>query len=181
MGDSKGPVALGVELKTRIIYVSYHIQYSIGERCVSHPILCSAPFAMRSTLGGRGRFHSHHRGLLGLSRTAVRFPPIGSMPWRSNRVVVRYPPILINHEGLFYHLENTSPPQTIAFADRVDHALHDTSLQTALYRATMRFIGNRSGAIGALQDRNGHIAAYRYPLLRKSRFLPDRPVWRVSH
>lgn len=42
--------------------------------------------------------------------------------------------------------------QTIAFYDRVDHALHDESLQTALTRATTRFVGNRAGAIGALSD-----------------------------
>ncbi len=154
---------------------------SIGERYLSHSFLFSAPFVMRSTLGGRDRFHSHRRGLLALSRTAVRFPPIGSMLWGANRVVVCpyivYRLIPINHYGLFYHLANTSTPQTIAFSDRVDQALHDASLQTVLHRATIRFIGNRSGAIGALQDQNGHIAACRHLLLRKSRFRPDRPVW----
>lgn len=42
--------------------------------------------------------------------------------------------------------------QTISFFDRVDHALHDQSLQTALGRATTRFIGNRTGAFDALTD-----------------------------
>lgn len=41
---------------------------------------------------------------------------------------------------------------TIAFYDRVDGALHNSSLQTALNRATARFIGNRAAAIGALAD-----------------------------
>ncbi len=80
--------------------------------------------------------------------------------------------IPINHYGLFYHLENTSTPQTIAFSDRVDQALHDVSLQTVLHRATIRFIGNRSGVIGALQDQNGHIAACRHLLLRKRPVSP---------
>ncbi|GAB4446161.1 MAG: LutB/LldF family L-lactate oxidation iron-sulfur protein [Chloroflexi bacterium OHK40] len=38
------------------------------------------------------------------------------------------------------------------FHERVDTALHDGSLQTALGRATTRFITNRAGAIGALSD-----------------------------
>jgi L-lactate dehydrogenase complex protein LldF len=42
--------------------------------------------------------------------------------------------------------------QTINFYERVGSALHDDSLQTALNRATTRFIGNRAGAIGALSD-----------------------------
>ncbi|NJN19084.1 MAG: iron-sulfur cluster-binding protein [Oscillochloris sp.] len=41
---------------------------------------------------------------------------------------------------------------TISFYDRVDTALHDDTLKTALSRATDRFIGNRAGAIGALSD-----------------------------
>ncbi|NNJ10351.1 iron-sulfur cluster-binding protein [Chloroflexales bacterium ZM16-3] len=42
--------------------------------------------------------------------------------------------------------------QSISFYERVDGALHDASLKTALSRATERFIGNRAGAIGALSD-----------------------------
>jgi L-lactate dehydrogenase complex protein LldF len=42
--------------------------------------------------------------------------------------------------------------QAIPFYDRVDSALHDDLLKTALDRATTRFIGNRAGAIGALSD-----------------------------
>lgn len=49
-------------------------------------------------------------------------------------------------------LKEDSMVQTIAFYDRVDHALHDELLQTALTRATTRFVGNRAGAIGALSD-----------------------------
>lgn len=41
---------------------------------------------------------------------------------------------------------------TISFYDRVDGALHDASLKTALARATERFIGNRAGAIDSLSD-----------------------------
>ncbi|MBX0327766.1 iron-sulfur cluster-binding protein [Oscillochloris sp. ZM17-4] len=41
---------------------------------------------------------------------------------------------------------------TISFYERVDGALHDDSLKTALSRATERFIGNRATAIGALSD-----------------------------
>ncbi|RRR74306.1 MAG: iron-sulfur cluster-binding protein [Candidatus Viridilinea halotolerans] len=40
--------------------------------------------------------------------------------------------------------------QTISFYDRVDHALHDTMLKTALDRATTRFISNRTLALTAL-------------------------------
>lgn len=42
--------------------------------------------------------------------------------------------------------------QPISFYERVDGALRDTTLKTALDRATGRFIGNRAGAIGALSD-----------------------------
>ncbi|MEI7770509.1 MAG: LutB/LldF family L-lactate oxidation iron-sulfur protein [Chloroflexales bacterium] len=42
--------------------------------------------------------------------------------------------------------------QRISFYERVDGALRDASLKTALSRATGRFIGNRAGAIGALSD-----------------------------
>jgi L-lactate dehydrogenase complex protein LldF len=42
--------------------------------------------------------------------------------------------------------------QPLQFYDRVDSALHDDSLQTALNRATSRFIGNRAGALGALSN-----------------------------
>lgn len=42
--------------------------------------------------------------------------------------------------------------QPISFYERVDGALHDATLKTALDRATARFIGNRAGAIGALSD-----------------------------
>lgn len=42
--------------------------------------------------------------------------------------------------------------QELPFYDRVDHALHDDLLKTALNRATTRFIGNRTNAIGALSD-----------------------------
>jgi L-lactate dehydrogenase complex protein LldF len=45
--------------------------------------------------------------------------------------------------------------QTLHFHERVTSALHDTSLQTALDRATQRFIGNRMSAIGALSDAGG--------------------------
>jgi L-lactate dehydrogenase complex protein LldF len=41
---------------------------------------------------------------------------------------------------------------TLHFFDRVDTALHDATLRTALDRATTRFVGNRAGAIGALSD-----------------------------
>ncbi|GAB4111694.1 MAG: LutB/LldF family L-lactate oxidation iron-sulfur protein [Roseiflexaceae bacterium] len=42
--------------------------------------------------------------------------------------------------------------QTVRFFDRVDGALHDQSLQTALGRATTRFINNRSNAFAALEQ-----------------------------
>lgn len=42
--------------------------------------------------------------------------------------------------------------QTIPFFDRIGNALHDQSLQTALGRATTRFVGNRLGAFGVLSD-----------------------------
>jgi L-lactate dehydrogenase complex protein LldF len=43
-------------------------------------------------------------------------------------------------------------PQTIKFVERVDGALHDGSLQTALGRATTRFMGNRTNAFAALEE-----------------------------
>jgi L-lactate dehydrogenase complex protein LldF len=42
--------------------------------------------------------------------------------------------------------------ETIPFYERVDDALHNTSLQTALGRATTRFIGNRAAAFAALSE-----------------------------
>ncbi|NTV64874.1 MAG: (Fe-S)-binding protein, partial [Oscillochloris sp.] len=45
--------------------------------------------------------------------------------------------------------------QNISFYDRVADALRDTSLKTALARATDRFIGNRAGALAALSDADG--------------------------
>jgi L-lactate dehydrogenase complex protein LldF len=42
--------------------------------------------------------------------------------------------------------------QTLPFYDRVQDALHDQTLQTALGRATTRFIANRAGALQALSD-----------------------------
>lgn len=42
--------------------------------------------------------------------------------------------------------------QTLHFHERVDAALHNHTLQTALGRATARFVGNRAGAIGALNN-----------------------------
>ncbi|MCG8347789.1 MAG: LutB/LldF family L-lactate oxidation iron-sulfur protein [Chloroflexales bacterium] len=42
--------------------------------------------------------------------------------------------------------------QNLPFYDRVDVALHDTSLQTALSRATYRFVNSRIGALGALAE-----------------------------
>jgi L-lactate dehydrogenase complex protein LldF len=42
--------------------------------------------------------------------------------------------------------------QTLSFYERVEGALHDTTLQTALSRATTRFVTNRAGAIEALHD-----------------------------
>lgn len=45
--------------------------------------------------------------------------------------------------------------QPISFYERVNTALDDTSLKTALNRATERFVGNRAGALRALSDANG--------------------------
>lgn len=42
--------------------------------------------------------------------------------------------------------------QTLHFVERVDRALHDSTLQTALDRATGRFVTQRDAAIAALQD-----------------------------
>jgi L-lactate dehydrogenase complex protein LldF len=42
--------------------------------------------------------------------------------------------------------------QEISFYDRVQGALHDKPLQTALGRTTNRFVANRAGALGALAD-----------------------------
>src|SRR5215475_7181086 len=42
--------------------------------------------------------------------------------------------------------------QEISFYDRVQVALQDQPLQTALGRTTNRFIANRAGALGALAD-----------------------------
>lgn len=42
--------------------------------------------------------------------------------------------------------------QTILFHERVDGALHDGSLQTALGRATTRFVNNRSSAFAAVTE-----------------------------
>ncbi|HEY3229897.1 MAG TPA: LutB/LldF family L-lactate oxidation iron-sulfur protein [Roseiflexaceae bacterium] len=42
--------------------------------------------------------------------------------------------------------------QTLSFYDRVEDAIHDQALQTALGRATTRFIANRDGALAALAD-----------------------------
>lgn len=42
--------------------------------------------------------------------------------------------------------------QTIPFYERVDHALHDAMLKTALERATTRFISNRTLALAALSE-----------------------------
>ena len=44
------------------------------------------------------------------------------------------------------------PPQSIPFFNRISDALQDQSLQTALGRATTRFVGNRMGAFGVLND-----------------------------
>jgi Uncharacterized conserved protein containing a ferredoxin-like domain len=67
--------------------------------------------------------------------------------------------------------------QTIAFYDRVDQALHDTSLQTALNRATTRFIGNRASAIGALCEtdrlRDQARAIRAYALAHLDELLPQ--------
>ena len=40
----------------------------------------------------------------------------------------------------------------VAFYERVEDALHDQSLQTALGRATTRFVSNRAGALAQLSD-----------------------------
>jgi L-lactate dehydrogenase complex protein LldF len=45
--------------------------------------------------------------------------------------------------------------QTLPFYDRVQGALRDQPLQTALGRTTNRFIANRAGALGALSDADG--------------------------
>src|SRR5690349_7624550 len=42
--------------------------------------------------------------------------------------------------------------QTIPFYERVEEALHDQTLQTALNRATTRFVANRATALDALAD-----------------------------
>src|SRR5215211_641254 len=45
--------------------------------------------------------------------------------------------------------------QTLPFYDRVESALHDQTLQTALGRATTRFVANRANALEALVDADG--------------------------
>lgn len=40
----------------------------------------------------------------------------------------------------------------LTFHERVDAALHDETLQTAISRATTRFVGNRANALAALND-----------------------------
>lgn len=45
--------------------------------------------------------------------------------------------------------------RTIPFYDRVEEALHDQTLQTALGRATTRFVANRASALAALIDPEG--------------------------
>src|SRR5512138_2375204 len=45
--------------------------------------------------------------------------------------------------------------QPISFYDRVEAALHDQTLQTALGRATTRFVANRANALEALIDADG--------------------------
>lgn len=45
--------------------------------------------------------------------------------------------------------------QPVAFYERVEDALHDDSLQTALGRATTRFVSNRAGALAQLSDFEG--------------------------
>jgi len=44
---------------------------------------------------------------------------------------------------------------TLPFYDRVETALHDQTLQTALGRATTRFVANRANALEALIDADG--------------------------
>jgi len=43
--------------------------------------------------------------------------------------------------------------QTLPFYDRVESALHDQTLQTALGRATTRFVANRANALEALRGK----------------------------
>src|SRR5258707_871355 len=43
----------------------------------------------------------------------------------------------------------------LPFYRRVDAALHDEALQTALGRATSRFVGNRASALATLTDAEG--------------------------
>src|SRR6478609_6121902 len=45
--------------------------------------------------------------------------------------------------------------QTLPFYERVESALHDQTLQTALGRATTRFVANRANALEALIDADG--------------------------
>jgi L-lactate dehydrogenase complex protein LldF len=45
--------------------------------------------------------------------------------------------------------------ETLPFYDRVESALHDQPLQTALGRATTRFVANRANALEALIDADG--------------------------
>jgi L-lactate dehydrogenase complex protein LldF len=45
--------------------------------------------------------------------------------------------------------------QNLPFYERVEDALHDQTLQTALGRATSRFVANRAGALQALTDPDG--------------------------
>src|SRR5262245_3618413 len=45
--------------------------------------------------------------------------------------------------------------QTLPFYDRVESALHNQTLQTALGRATARFVANRANALEALIDADG--------------------------
>jgi L-lactate dehydrogenase complex protein LldF len=47
------------------------------------------------------------------------------------------------------------PTHTLSFHERVEDALRDTTLQTALGRSTTRFIGNRAAALAALEDPDG--------------------------
>lgn len=46
-------------------------------------------------------------------------------------------------------------PQTLLFHERVDRALDDPALQTALGRATARFVDGRAAALAALRDPDG--------------------------
>src|SRR5262245_18068282 len=45
--------------------------------------------------------------------------------------------------------------QALPFYERVEDALHDQTLQTALGRATNRFVASRAGALQALTDADG--------------------------